>query len=62
MSTQLSNAGLVKSRTEGRFVYYSVEMARMNDVLSYLTENCCGGEVCEVAPVAVAGPARRARS
>lgn len=49
---QLTNAGLVTPRTEGRFVYYSVELARMNGVLSYLTENCCGGAECEVKPVA----------
>ena len=47
---QLASAGLVKSRSEGRFVFYSVELARMNEVLSYLTENCCGGAACEVAP------------
>ena len=47
---QLVSAGLVKSRTQGRFVFYSVELARMNEVLTYLTENCCGGAACEVAP------------
>ena len=47
---QLANANLVKSRTEGRFVFYSVDLSRMNDVLAYLTENCCGGAACEVSP------------
>jgi ArsR family transcriptional regulator len=45
---QLARAGLVKARTEGRFVIYSVDLRRMNEVLSYLTENCCGGLACEV--------------
>ena len=47
---QLANAGLVNSRTGGRFVFYSVDLSRMNDVLAYLTENCCGGAACEIAP------------
>jgi ArsR family transcriptional regulator len=54
---QLSRAGLVKTRTEGRFVIYSVDLARMNGVLTYLTDNCCGGAACEVVPKAA--PARR---
>lgn len=47
---QLFNAGLVKSRAEGRFVIYSVDAKRMAGVLSYLTENCCSGVSCEISP------------
>lgn len=50
---QLSHAGLVHSRSEGRFVIYSVDLARMNKVLTYLTDNCCGGAACELKPKAV---------
>ncbi len=39
----LSHAGLVESRQEGRFVYYSANFAAMNGIVDYLTENCCGG-------------------
>ena len=39
----LSHAGLIESRQEGRFIYYAANFAVMNDMLSYLTENCCGG-------------------
>lgn len=39
----LSHAGLVDSRQEGRFVYYSANFAAMNGMVDYLTENCCGG-------------------
>jgi ArsR family transcriptional regulator, arsenate/arsenite/antimonite-responsive transcriptional repressor len=38
---QLSHAGLVGSRREGRQVSYSADFARMNALLQYLTENCC---------------------
>ncbi|MDM4771372.1 transcriptional regulator [Solimonas fluminis] len=40
---ELSNAGLLKSRQEGRFVYYAPDFKAMNGLLAYLTENCCGG-------------------
>ena len=40
----LSHAGLIESRQEGRFIYYAANFAVMNDMLSYLTENCCGGD------------------
>ena len=39
----LSHAGLLKSRPEGRFVFYAANFKVMNDMLAYLTENCCGG-------------------
>ena len=39
----LSHAGLVESRQEGRFVFYSTNFAAMNGIVDYLTENCCGG-------------------
>jgi DNA-binding transcriptional ArsR family regulator len=43
---ELVNAGLVSSRQEGRFVFYSAEYEAMNSLLAYLTENCCGGNPC----------------
>lgn len=43
---ELSHAQLVISRHEGRFVIYSANYIQMNNVLAYLTENCCGGAPC----------------
>ena len=43
---QLANAGLVRSRQEGRFVYYSADFEAMNGLVGFLTENCCGGNAC----------------
>lgn len=54
---ELTHAGLLESRQEGRFIYYVPDFERMNALVSYLTENCCGGEAC--APVCL--PARRKR-
>lgn len=41
---ELSHAGLVNSRQESRFIYYSANYQAMNQLLAYLTENCCVGE------------------
>jgi DNA-binding transcriptional ArsR family regulator len=59
---ELSHAGLVKSRQEGRFVWYSANYDTMNTLLAYLTENCCRGqpEACGVA-CAPSKPARTNR-
>ncbi len=54
----LSHAELVHSRQQSRFVYYSANYERMNALLSFLTDNCCGGRSCAPA----AAPARRRRA
>ena len=47
----LNHADLVRSRQEGRFVYYSANYEQMNALLGFLTENCCGGRSCTPLPV-----------
>ena len=46
---QLARAGLAKSRQDGRFVIYSADFESMDGLVSYLTENCCGGRACSPA-------------
>ena len=65
----LSHAGLVASSAQGRFVWYRADVAAMNDLVAYLTENCCkSSAVCDAAcapalvpstPAAVVRPPRR---
>ena len=45
----LTRAGLVRSRQDGRFVIYSANFPNMNQLVAYLTENCCGGNSCEIS-------------
>lgn len=45
--SQLTRAGLARSRQEGRFVIYSADYASMNSLVGFLTENCCGGRSCK---------------
>ncbi|MBU6224133.1 MAG: winged helix-turn-helix domain-containing protein [Burkholderiales bacterium] len=45
---ELMNADLISQERSGRNLIYRAEYDRMNAVLSYLTQNCCQGEACEV--------------
>src|SRR5437879_8167515 len=47
---ELVHAGLITQRRLSRNLIYSAEYGRMNELLLYLTENCCGrGEACAPA-------------
>lgn len=47
---QLLHAGLVTQRRLGRQLIYAAEYGAMNELLAYLTENCCGrGASCAPA-------------
>ena len=37
----LTHAGLVIARKESRFIYYSPNFDRVNDLVGFLTEHCC---------------------
>ena len=54
---QLRFAGLVVSRRESRSIIYSANFKAMNDLLTYLTDNCCGGrpELCTPEPASGCG-------
>ena len=43
---QLTRAGLVAARQESRFIFYSANFAAMDDLIAFLTDNCCQGGEC----------------
>jgi DNA-binding transcriptional ArsR family regulator len=43
---ELTHAGLISSKQDGRFIIYSADFAAMNNLLGFLTENCCSGNSC----------------
>ncbi|HZM33983.1 MAG TPA: metalloregulator ArsR/SmtB family transcription factor [Burkholderiales bacterium] len=55
----LARAGLVRSRQEGRFVIYSADYRSMDQLVGFLTENCCGGQSCKGEPHEAPARARR---
>jgi ArsR family transcriptional regulator, arsenate/arsenite/antimonite-responsive transcriptional repressor len=53
---RLRFAGLVTVRRDGRSMIYAARYEAMNDLVSFLTENCCQGAVEKCAPAAVYKP------
>ena len=49
---ELATAGLVTQERSGRNFVYRAAYEGMNELLGYLTENCCAGVPCAVEPVA----------
>jgi DNA-binding transcriptional ArsR family regulator len=41
--SQLKHAGLVAARRDGRRLIQTADFVRMNWLITYLSENCCGG-------------------
>lgn len=58
---QLSHAGLVRSRRDGRSIIYAADYAGMQGLMSFLGENCCGEDAgaCAPAPKRAAKARRR---
>jgi DNA-binding transcriptional ArsR family regulator len=57
----LQQAGLVDVRREGRFLNYTANFTRMNELVGYLTEHCCSlaDAACDPASCEPLGPATR---
>ena len=62
---ELQRAGLIESRREGRYLFYSPNFTHMNQLLEFLTDNCCSlanqdcGPACGPASVEAGQPKRR---
>jgi DNA-binding transcriptional ArsR family regulator len=53
---ELANAGLVAARQDGRYIFYSASYGQMNELLAFLTENCCARDDCRPG----CGPSKKA--
>lgn len=42
----LSRVGLIQGRRESRFIHYSAAYETMDELLAFLTSNCCQGKAC----------------
>lgn len=47
----LSRAGLIRASREGRSIRYFADFQGMRDLLAFLMEDCCGGDIALCAPV-----------
>lgn len=43
---ELTYANLIQAQQNGRFITYAVNFDAMNELIGFLTENCCGGAAC----------------
>jgi DNA-binding transcriptional ArsR family regulator len=43
---ELTHAELVTQTKSGRSLIYSANFSTMNGLIGFLTENCCGGNIC----------------
>lgn len=43
---ELLHADMVTQKREGRSLIYAAHFQTMNDLVGFLTENCCGGNTC----------------
>jgi DNA-binding transcriptional ArsR family regulator len=58
----LSRVGLISGRQEGRFIFYVADYAAMDDLLAYLTDNCCQGTQCLPKTTAIPVTLKRRRT
>jgi ArsR family transcriptional regulator, arsenate/arsenite/antimonite-responsive transcriptional repressor len=60
---ELSHAGLIESKREGRSIIYSLRVRGMRELLTYLSEDCCHGqpELCADSNKLSCGKGKTAR-
>ena len=59
---ELANAGLLSSRQDGRYIFYSANYPEMDALLAFLTENCCARDGCRTACGPTPRKTQRSRS
>ena len=57
---ELSAAGLIEGESRGRYICYRANFAAMNDLIAFLTRNCCGGDASRCAPAKQASASKAA--
>ena len=57
---ELSAAGLIEGESRGRYICYRANFAAMNDLIGFLTRNCCGGDASRCAPAKQASASKAA--
>lgn len=47
---ELTHTALILARQDGRYIFYSANFEHMNDLLGFLSENCCARDGLSCAP------------
>jgi ArsR family transcriptional regulator len=59
---ELGSAGLVVAMPQGRSIHYRADFDAMQDLIGFLTHNCCGGDAAACRPARSAPGAGRRKS
>ena len=59
---EMSHAGLVMARQESRFIFYSADFSAMNELLAFMTENCCAADCGPHSPTQACKPVQTIRA
>ena len=54
----LALGGLIKGRQVSRFIFYAADYPVMDQLIAFLTHNCCQGETCLPATASTCAPAK----
>lgn len=54
--SQLRHARLIKSRREGRSIFYAADYAAMNGLLAFMMQNCCAADTAGCGDSAPCAP------
>jgi DNA-binding transcriptional ArsR family regulator len=55
----LSRVGLINGTRESRFIRYSTDFGAMDELIAFLTSNCCQGKSCLPKTAAVSSTGKR---
>ena len=55
----LARVGLIGKRQESRFIFYAANYPAMDELIAFLTANCCGGSACLPRTAAVDTTSKR---
>ena len=47
---ELTSTGLIDGTQDGRTITYTADFDAMNDLIGFLTDNCCGGDAAQCKP------------
>ena len=58
----LARVGLIHGERESRFIHYSADFGMIDDLIAFMTHNCCQGKACLPKTSEVCTTAKRRRS
>lgn len=58
----LSRVGLIRGERESRFIHYSADFGTIDELIAFMTHNCCQGKACLPKTAEASTTSKRRRS